>query len=173
MPGEPAVESDDMVEWHEDFRTKDDGLATLTYLRKLIRHLLTPGVGIDADAIKEMGVVTARAAMTGAFLAAAGRRFRQRPTRSEIRAVIATVRTHYIKDGNPPPMLAEALIRAAVLDDDAVLEGMSREDLNRGQLWLAYGLVHDAGLTGAAYESYLYAAAKTARELLEEMAASE
>lgn len=141
----------------------------VTELREHIRLLLTPNTTLDRELVERMGGVTwSRAALSSAFLTAVDRRFPSPPSREDITALVSRVCENFITPGALPPMLGEALIRAS-FGEEALLEGMSDEDITRGQSMLTYGIaLGDLGLRGEAYEEFLTEAAKAAQEYLDE-----
>jgi hypothetical protein len=142
---------------------------SVTELREHIRLLLTPNTTLDRDLVERMGgVIWSRAALSSAFLTAVDRRFPSPPSREDVTALVANVGENYITRGALPPMLGEALIRAS-FGEESLLEGMSDEDITRGQSLLTYGIVlGDLGLRGEAFEEFLTEAAKAAQEYLDE-----
>lgn len=134
--------------------------------------MLSSNVNLKQETIDAMGPVALRAALAGAFLTAVERRFVNEPTRDEIIGFVALVRERYVKPESLPPMLGEALLRAAARDEESLVEGISDDDMTRGQLLLTYGLIHDLGLSGAAYEDFLTEATTYAQEIIDDRAAN-
>lgn len=138
-------------------------------LREYIRLILTAGAKVDRSTVEHIGVAASKAAVTGAFLVAAERRFPEDPSRPDVAALVSRVREHYVDPDRLPPMLGEALVRAA-FGEEALVDGMSDEELTRGQLLLTYGIVHDLGLKGERYEEFLTEAESAAQDILTEEA---
>jgi hypothetical protein len=141
-------------------------------LREYVKRALSPDLGMNRDTVDKIGVTAAHAALSGAFLAAVERRFDSQPDMAEVTALVERIRERYIKADSLPPMLAEALVRAAARGEDSLLEGMAEEDLTQGQIMLTYGIVNDLGLTGVAYEQFLTQAAEFAQEIMDDQAAN-
>jgi hypothetical protein len=139
-----------------------------TELREYIRSILSSTLKVDQELVDRIGPSAAHAALTGAFLTAVDRRFDDSPTREEVVAFVAKAREHYVEADSLPPMLGEAMLRAAARGEESLVQGMSAEDLTRSQLMLTYALVHDVGLSGAEYEQFLTDAADYAQELARE-----
>jgi hypothetical protein len=138
-------------------------------LREYIRLTLTAGAHVDRSTVEQIGVPASKAAVTGAFLVAVERRFPEDPSRADVAALVSRVRERYVDPERLPPMLGEALVRAAFGEEDLV-SGMSDEELTRGQLLLTYGIVHDLGLKSERYEEFLTEAESAAQEILTEEA---
>jgi hypothetical protein len=136
-------------------------------IREYVKHMLTPGAETDAALIEDVGVRASRAAVTGAFIVAVESRFETAPSREEIAALVSRIRDQYIEPDGLPPMLGEALVRAAFGEEHLAKE-LSSEEWTRGQLLMTFGIVHDLGLEGEAYEEFLTEAAKAAEEILEQ-----
>jgi hypothetical protein len=136
-------------------------------IREYIRYFLTPGTEIDSAVIESVGVRASGVALTGAFAVAVESRFQESPSREEIAALVARIRERYIDPDGLPPMLGEALLRAAFGEEHLVKE-LSNEEWTRGQLLMTFGIVHDLGLEGEAYEEFLTEATKAAEEILEQ-----
>lgn len=135
-------------------------------IREYIRHVLTPGADVDATLIERVGIRNSRAAVTGAFAVAVEARFDIPPSREDIAALVSRIRERYVEADGLPPMLGEALVRAA-FGEEHLAEELSSEEYTRGQLLMTYGIVHDLSLEGEAFESFLDDAAQAAEDILE------
>jgi hypothetical protein len=140
-------------------------------LREYIRLILTAGAKIDRATVEEIGVLSAQAAVTGAFVVAAERRFEETPSRADIAALVSRIRENHVDRDRLPPMLGEALLRIA-FGEESLAEGMSDEEMTTGQLMLAYGMVHDLGLRDQDFEDFLTEAAQAAQEIVAEESSS-
>ena len=134
-------------------------------LREYIRLLLTPDAQLDKSMVDDIGLLPAQAAVTGAFVAAVERRFPNDPSHADIAALVSRIRESYVEEDRLPPMLGEALVRIA-LGEDSLAEGMSYEEVARGQQLMTYGMVHDLGLRGASFEEFLTEAVQAAEEIV-------
>jgi hypothetical protein len=143
-------------------------LICVTELREYIRLILTPNAKITPTTIENIGAIEAQAALTSAFMVALERRFPSPPPRKDIAALVAKIRADYVDSELLPPMLGEALARAA-FGEESLLSEISDKDLAMGQSMMTYGLVHDLGLRDEAYEEFLTEAAEAAHDLLREM----
>jgi hypothetical protein len=140
-------------------------------LRDYIRLILTAGSTVDHRTVEEIGVMSSRAAVTGAFVTAVERRFEDTPSHADIADVVARIREHHVEREALPPMLGEALVRIA-FGEESLVEGISDDELLRGQLLMTYGMVHDLGLDGGSFEGFLTEATERAEELLAEESSS-
>lgn len=136
-------------------------------IREYIRHILTPGTEIDSSLIESVGVRASGVALTGAFAVAVESRFQESPSREEIAALVSRIRDQHIDPEGLPPMLGEALVRAA-FGEEHLAEELSSEEWTRGQLLMTYGIVRDLGLENDAFEDFLTEASEAAREILEQ-----
>lgn len=136
-------------------------------LREFIRHMLTARASIDAALIEQVGVRNSRAAVTGAFTIALESRFEQPPSRDEVAALVTRVRDRYVDAEGLPPMLGEAIIRAA-FGEEHLVEDLSSEEWTRAQLLMTYGMIHDVGLKDEEFESFLDEATEVANEIIQQ-----
>lgn len=137
-------------------------------IREYISYILTPEAEVDSSVIERVGGVgNSRAAVSGAFAVAVERRFEKPPSREDVAALVARVRGQYVRAEGLPPMLGEAVVRAAYGEEHLVDE-LSGEEYTRGQLLMTYGIVHDLGLKDEQFDAFLDEATEVANEIIEQ-----
>ena len=123
-------------------------------IRELIRALLFPQEDRADLLVERYGNRAVRAAAAGTFMVAAERHFGSSARVSEISDYVAQVRRRYAHSSEVDPLLAEALIRS-VLGEEQLAEGVPRDEAVATELFLAGAMLEDERLSDPELEGFL------------------